>query len=218
MKMKEQYHKLRHNHHGYAIVEATIVFPIIIMIFTGLMLLASYLPQRAVLQYATQHAATAIASESGDTWLSYDADGLEYTRVNSKSDLDNVYASLLSSIFTSRKNSSAEDIVINQEKNSIHFASSELTVDCSVLNAVVYKEVSVSATSTFKAPVNLGFVGFPTEIPITVTSTAVVQNGDEFIRNMDIAADMIDFLMDKYDIDISGLTDKISEARSFLGI
>ena len=47
---------------------------------------------------------------------------------------------------------------------------------------------------------DLSFVGFPKEIPITVTSTAVVQNGDEFIRNVDIVTDFIEYLGDKFDL------------------
>lgn len=39
---------------GDAVVEATILFPIIIMIFAGLVLLSMYLPTRANLQRATQ--------------------------------------------------------------------------------------------------------------------------------------------------------------------
>ena len=39
---------------GDAVVEATILFPIIMMIFAGLMLLAVYLPVRMTLQHNTQ--------------------------------------------------------------------------------------------------------------------------------------------------------------------
>ena len=63
---------------GDAVVEATILFPIIIMIFAGLVLLAMYLPTRAALQRATQYAATAIATERSDTWLRHDPDALAY--------------------------------------------------------------------------------------------------------------------------------------------
>lgn len=206
------------NNQGYAVVEATLIFPLIIMIFTGLMLLASYLPQKAVLQYVTQHAATALATESSDTWLAYNKTAGEMQRFNDKSKLRNVYVSLLSSIFANSKGVDAEDIVIKKEGDAIRFASSTLTVDCSVMNAVLYKEISVRATSTFQSPINLGFVGLPTTIPVTVTSTAVVQNGDEFIRNVDIAVDLVLFFADKYNVDVSGLTEKIATARDFLKI
>lgn len=210
--------KVKNNNKGYAVVEATLIFPLIIMIFTGLMLLASYLPQKAVLQYVTQHTATMLATESSDTWLTYQVDKGEMTRFNDKSKLQNVYVSLLGSLFVNEKGGNAEEIVVKKEGDAIHFATSTLNVECSVMNAVIYKEISVQATSVFESPVNLGLVGFPSTIPVTVTSTAVVQNGDEFIRNVDIAADLVLFFAEKYNVDVSGLTKKIATARDFLKI
>ena len=83
---------------GDAVVEATILFPIIIMIFAGLVLLAMYLPTRAALQRATQYAATAIATERSDTWLRHDPDALEYYWIHDKDELGNVYGSVLGSL------------------------------------------------------------------------------------------------------------------------
>ena len=65
----KKYTKFLADTKAYAVVEATILFPIIMMIFAGLVLLAMYLPTRAVLQQATQYAATALATEQSDTWL-----------------------------------------------------------------------------------------------------------------------------------------------------
>ena len=42
---------------AYAVVEATILFPIIMMVFAGLVLLSVYLPTRTILQRGTQYAA-----------------------------------------------------------------------------------------------------------------------------------------------------------------
>lgn len=55
-------------------------------------------------------------------------------------------------------------------------------------------------------PVDLSFVKFPSEIPITVSSTAVVLNGDEFIRNMDLAVELVAYLDEKYNLHIKELT------------
>lgn len=65
---------------------------------------------------------------------------------------------------------------------------------------------------------NLEIINFPKEIPITVTSTAVVQNGDEFVRNIDLAADFVGYLEEKYNLDISGLTGWVNKVWKFLGI
>lgn len=203
---------------AYAVVEATILFPIIMMIFAGLVLLAMYLPTRAVLQRATQYAATALATEQSDTWLQFDADDMEYFWIGSKSRLPNVYVALVGSFFKGDTAQKAETIVTKAENTGLVHRAGELTVDCEIHNYVIYKEIVVTATRTIPMPVDLSFVQFPTEIPITVTSTAVVQNGDEFVRNIDIAADFITYLDEKYNLRFDKISEYINKAWSFLGI
>jgi hypothetical protein len=63
-------------------------------------------------------------------------------------------------------------------------------------------------------------IRFPKEIPITVTSTAVVQNGDEFIRNMDIAVDFVEYLDEQLGISdaFSGFSETMGKVWDFLKI
>lgn len=214
----EQKRNRRDSTAGYAVVEATILFPIIMMIFAGIILLAIYLPTRSALQRATQYAATALATEQSDTWLEFDVERMEYDWITKKNELPNVYVALVSSFFKGDTAKKAETIVRNMENNGITQTVGELTVSCEIHNYVVYKELAITATRTIPIPVDLSFVGFPTEIPITVTSTAVVQNGEEFVRNIDIAADFISYLQEKYDLPFDRLSEYINKAWSFLGV
>lgn len=189
---------------GYAVVEATFLFPIMIMVFAGVVLLATYLPLRSSLQRSTQYAATAIATEHSDTWLRHDAGKLEYYWLTDRDQLGSVYGSVLKAISGNGQDDedNARQIVINMEKNGfLKPSANNLEVEFGVVNYIVYKEIIVTATRTVKPPVDLSFVGFPKEIKITVTSTAVVQNGDEFIRNVDIATDFIEYLGEKFSLD-----------------
>lgn len=187
---------------GDAVVEATILFPIIIMIFAGLMLLAMYLPTRALLQHATQQAATAIATERSDTWLRYDPETLEYGWVQNKDELGSVYGALFGALTGNKRDDAdnAAQIVINKENNGVFKPGGETTVQYGVVNYIIYKEIVVTATHTIPLPVDLSFVGLPAEIPVTVTSTAVVQNGDEFVRNLDLAMDVTEYLAEKFNL------------------
>ena len=208
---------------GDAVVEAAILFPIIIMVFAGLVLLAVYLPTRAVLQRATQYAATAIATGRSDTWLRFDEGDMEYYWLSDRGDLENVYTSLFRAILNTEKNdeaAQAESIVTSMEQKGIFKLTGELTVELGVVNYVIYKEVVVTATRTIPVPVNLSFVRFPEEIPITVTSTAVVQNGDEFVRNVDLAVDFVEYLDEKYEISkvFESVGTVCSKFTDFLGI
>lgn len=192
-------------------VEATVLFPIIIMIFAGIVLLAMYLPTRAGLQRATQYAATAIATERSDTWLKYDVDGMKYYWETDKDRLGNVYSSLIRAIGGNRRDDEddAKQIVGKAEENNPFKAPGETIVEYGVVNYIIYKEVIVTATRTVPMPVDLSFVKFPKEIPVTVTSTAVVVNGDEFVRNMDLAADITQFAIEA--TGTQGVFDKVGE-------
>jgi len=192
---------------GDAVVEATILFPIMIMIFAALVLLAMYLPVRAVLQRATQYAATAIATENSDTWLFFDEYNMSYYHKANRNQLNNVYAELFSGSGDIQQKSG--EIVIYIENRGISSKAGQLYVEGYIENNIVYKEVVITATREFPMPVNLTFVGFPETIIVTATSTTVVQNADEFVRNIDMANDFADFIIEKYNL--NNITEAISD-------
>ena len=205
MAARKQRDNLWNDVRGDAVVEATILFPIIIMVFAGLVLLAMYLPTRAALQQATQYAATAIATERSDTWLRHDPDSMTYYWETERSALGSVYGAVLGAL-TGNNRDDADN--------------AEQAVEYGVVNYIVYKEIVVTATRTIPMPVDLSFVGFPSEIPVTVTSTAVVQNGDEFVRNMDLARDLTLFLAEKFNLTdmLDGVAELGEKFTGFLGI
>lgn len=181
---------------GDAVVEATILFPIMIMIFAALVLLSMYLPARATLQRATQYAATAIATETSDTWLFFDENSMSY---GLKGNLNNVYATLVKSVGSGNDYADkAETIVRKVEESGISVKTGKLTVKYEVVNYVIYREIIITATRTIPVPVNLSIIGFPKEIPITVTSKATAQNGSNFVSNIDLVVDFVDYLKGKY--------------------
>ena len=202
---------------GDAVVEATILFPVMILIFAALVLLAIYLPTRAALQRATQYAATAISTEQSDTWLFFDENSMSYYWETEKSRLDNVYAALFSGMGDAA--AKGENIVVDIEGRGISSKAGDLTVDCHIVNRLVYKEVVVTASREFKMPLKMSVIGFPEALSITVTSTAVVQNGEEFIRNMDLAVDFIAYIGKKFGL--TNISDTISSSwakvESFMG-
>ena len=95
--------------------------------------------------------------------------------------------------------------------------SSRLAVEYGVVNYIIYKEIVVTASRSVPVPLNLTMFGIPRELELKVTSTAVVQNGDEFIRNMDLAVDIMDDLFDLSET-FAGLTEICAKFTDFLGI
>lgn len=206
------------NTNGYAVVEATILLPVMLLIFAGVVLLSMYLPTRAVLQRETQYAATAMATTQSDTWLDFDANRMEYYWKSSLGFEDNVYAILFNPFWKGSPEEKAVTVVEKLDEGNIVARAGELKVECKVHNLVVYKEVVVTATRTIPIPVDLSLVNFPEEIPITVSSTAVVQNGDEFVRNIDLAKDFVEYLNEKYNLKIDKLAEWVDKAWKFLGV
>jgi len=179
--------RARENTNGFAVVEAVIIFPAMFMVFLALIMLAIYLPQRAMLQRATQMAATAIATEMGDPWIYCDQDTLSYKRYANTSDLPNVYDSLFhpnTAAFANKAVGLARRV--DAVENIPLISSGELTVTCSVVNYLVYKEVELTSIRSIKVPVNFSYVMFPKTIDLTVTAKATVKDGDDFVRNIDL--------------------------------
>ena len=198
---------------GDAVVEATILFPIMIMIFAALVLLAIYLPLQSVLQRATQHAATAVATEISDTWLFFDEGSMTYYWKTDKNELTNVYAGLFSG--NNEALNKGEDIVIYVENRSISAKTGDLSINFDGNNKILYMEVIAEASRDIPMPVNLSFIGFPESITVTSTSVVLVKNADEFIRNVDLAVTFAGFISEKFGITnitegISSFGDKVS--------
>ena len=189
---------------GDAVVEATIIFPLIIMVFAALVFLAIYLPTYAALQYVTQYTATALATQQSDTWLILDDTTISYRWITDRNSLPSVYVAMFSG--GSDISQRGEDIIRQLDGRILSAKTGELDISCYMVNYFVYKEVVAIATREYVIPVNLSIIGFPETIEISVTSTAVVQNGDEFIRNMDLATDFLSYIGEKF-----GLTN-ISES------
>ena len=71
----------------------------------------------------------------------------------------------------------------------------DLAVECSVTNYIVYKEITVTATRDIQIPIKLPVFGSPPDIKLVVSSKAVVQDGDEFVRNVDMVVDLMTYIM-----------------------
>jgi len=181
-------------------------------------ILAFYLPQRAMLQRATQFSANAIATEMSDTWMYFDANAMAPGRYANHSSLRSgkggVYVTLFKSIFNSGTGG-AESIAesMDRSENIPIISNGDLTVECSLVNYVVYKEIIVTATRTIPVPF-LTTIKFPETIDLVVTSKAVVQNGDEFIRNVDIAVDFLAYLRNRFPDSVGKVFDKAGELGS----
>jgi len=204
--------KIWHDTSGDALVEATILFPIMVMVFAALALLAMYLPQEANLERAVQFAASSLAPENADMGYGYDENGLavvwDFDLHNTYQDFftgtytgknSNVYFKMINWVITAGALASdkhlqerADAIVQSVMASSIMARSFPIEVECTVRRGLIYSDIEITATQTIKMPVNLSFIGFPEEILIAKSAKCMVLDGDGFLRSADDAVALED--------------------------
>lgn len=183
------------------VVEAVFLFPIASLLTLFLVLLSSYLPQRLILQDAAQFVATALASEASDTSVSFDTQGNFMQR--SGNDLSNVYVATFNDVFgrsLSGMEARAVSIAESLLSGSVLVSDGELVATCTSKNYVIYQEITVTLTREITYPIDFSLIGVPETFTITQSAKAVVQNGDEFVRNIAIATDITKWVDKKFGI------------------
>jgi hypothetical protein len=187
-------------------------------------MLAVYLPQRALLQETAQYAANNIAIDLADTGLVMADDGT-IEREDYYGGVFDVYVDAISGMWISEHEQNLyeeklTELVKSKIDNGIVKTSSDpndLTVTINATNYVIYQSVSVIVTQNVKLPMGLEFIGFPETIVMTQEAQAVVLNGDEFTRNIDLATDFASWLAKKIDkkLSESGIGDSYKKVKEF---
>lgn len=221
--MKIDQVRLIKDDNGDVIVEATILFPIIIMIFAAFVMLATYMPVRGNVQRAAQYAASIISVQESDTWIKFNKDQLEQQWLG-KSELPNVYMQALGSIFEtsnerSEKQSVAEAIVTAVLDNGIVSNNGKIIdINCEAKNYVIYKEIVVTVEYEVQMPLKLSFIEFDAKYTVSESATAIVTDGDGFVRNIDMLTDFVNYLDKKYDLGLDELSECLGKVFDFMGI
>jgi len=182
---------------AYVVIESAIILPIYIFAIFGIIVVALYLPERAVLQRATQTAASSIAIQESDAWLRINENTGQLEFVPEKG---NVYVNFVRSLVWTRNRrntmeTQAISIVENLSQNQLLLLGvGDIDVTIQTRNWVVYQEIKVTASRTMEIPVRFPFINMPLYIPMTYSSTAVVNNSAEFVRTIDMLVDLFRFI------------------------
>lgn len=197
---------------GTAMVEATLMLPFCMIMIVGVLYAALYLCQKANIQSNLETALLYYKVAESDTYveskaqMEYDGSGLEAVGSNygtvrylnpyrfffmnfKESDYKSFFRSICGHMFFD----SGENVAVSARRH----------------NYIFYKTIEATATQTVKPPINLTWVGGPEEMTIEVTGEIVINDGDDFIRNVDFAIDMLaDTKMGKF---IQGIGGKVRE-------
>lgn len=188
--------RLLKNEDGLAIVEATILLPVCMLMIIALYYASIFLCQKANLQANLQTALIYYKNVESDTYVeakeqmqfqhtdgTVGAVGSSYGRTSKLFPYrffgmqfrEQSFASLFRSICGNMFFDSGDNV--------------DLTVRS--VNYVVYKKISATASQEVRPAISLKMVGVPEQMTISVSGETVVTDADDFIRNTDFAADLI---------------------------
>lgn len=194
-----------------AIIEYTIVFPIVmaiicILIFTGFAML-----DKAALESEVERTALYVSKVVADpnyediTTRSAASNEIDSIAVGADSITTHPYRYLFGA---SADTGAAEQTARAQIMKSQLLHNDDVRVEVRV-NQGVFNKVTVTATEGFEMPTFLKSLNMPNLLTIEVTATQYVNEPAEFIRNADLAIDIVEDVGEK-----TGITDKLHDLSS----
>lgn len=199
---------------GAIMVEATIYFPIVIFTVFAMIYFGMVMFQDSILTFQVQKLAAMGGREIA--YPGYEAfadDGsLSSTAVDFKAESD--FSSKMSGYYEGhsehlynewRFDYSGEEQRLENELASMLSRRSFLTgvesaCDVTIKNNVIGKVITVEASYGLKSPKFLEYVGVPMDIKLKSSIKQTASNPTEMVRNIELAADLTDFLLERFGV------------------
>ncbi len=188
---------LQKDERGMAVVEAAILLPLCMLMVFAVYYASIFMCQKANMQANLQNALVYYKNTDSDTYVTANAN-MAYKResasVGASGSAYGVNQEHLSPyrFFLFSFNKEEFESFFRSMAGYMFFDTGdniEITTDTT--NIIVYKTIEAVATQTVRPAVSLAWIGFPDEIELKVTAKSVVTNGDELIRNIDLAVDLL---------------------------
>ena len=200
------------NENGYMMIEAVLVYPIIIIALTAFLYIVLLFGQRAQLMAAAENTMIYIQSfcmsaKGGDSIVMPNE---EQAYSNGEY---NVYSNWISEMggfagmdkrFSSLTDEKVTDIYNYYLGTPLMGSADNIDVKFESKNYMIVKNINMKVTYTAKSPISFSYIGFGEfdDIKMTVEFQAPIQDAPETIRNFQF----VDYVLHK-----SGLDDKIDE-------
>ncbi|MDL2301874.1 pilus assembly protein [Lachnospiraceae bacterium OttesenSCG-928-D06] len=211
---------------GYALVENMIVLPIVFLVVFAMLFLGFMLHAKTTIESAakrgTLYASKLICDPQYEKIVAEAIDETkgELNELSSKEfDFSRIehyepyrYIPFLSSKFSSGGTTDLEASVqayvqkIMNQNSTWMFTMDTDSIECEVVNYVLYQKVVVKIKTTYHLPAIFGLLGIPETYDLVAEEVLTVSDQDEFIRNVDFAQDLIVEIADS-----TGITKAIGE-------
>lgn len=188
-----EFHK---SERGLAVVEATILLPFCIIMVIAVYYASIFMCQRANLQANLQNALIYYKNVESDT----------YVTANSTMDYSNSSNTVIAvgsgystpqelfpyRFFGMKFNKAGFESFFRSVCGHMFFDTGDnVVLEVDKTNFVIYKTITATATQTVQPAISLSMLGLSNEIVISVTGEVVVNDADDFIRNVDFVIDII---------------------------
>lgn len=209
----------------YMIVEAAIVYPIMLVMIMVIIFFCAFMVIKANMQSALETALVYYRTELSDRYVSFlederisgnDVSDTKYTKLESTSGWTNIYEEFFSEMSSGINENRFKQIFLNNYK-FLNFASvldenessgiydGGLTVHIeSTANFVIYRELTASAEQKVKMPFVNGMFGIDNTLTIRADASIVVSDSVSLMR----ATDIVDYFWVK-----TGLEDKWESSK-----
>lgn len=223
---------------GAIMVEASIYFPIVLAIVFAIIYVSLWKLEDCAAYFAAQKvassAANALAHE--DYELLYGNTGDDVVGIDTSIDFqwaqgDTVPEAYVNNYYSTRKslykrvkiNSGEYEKSLKKLMNATKFVPFHLKdedVHVKVQAGLLRTVVSVEVTAGFQTPGIMRYIGFEEEFKMKSAGYQFVSEPVEFVRNADLAFDLIDYLFDRLGISakIENFTKKWDTIKNKLGI
>lgn len=213
---------------GYVIVEATIVYPIVVMVFFVILYAAMFIYHKANLQASIENALIYFKNQRSDSYVEIE----DRIKKETTSMIGNKYnrpeflfpyrhgfqflvegtTKVIQKLDGSMENDEGVDERLTEDFKK--YFNSSYDIDISEIKVIprnfyFFKEIEVRAVKKIKTSLNLAMVGGLNEIEIKAIAKVVVVDGDNFIRDVDY----VTFLLEdtKFGKSIKEIKQKIIE-------
>lgn len=188
--------KLLKNEDGLAIVEATILLPVCMLIVIALYYASIFLCQRANLQANLQTALIYYKNVESDTYVEAKEQMQFQNGDGTVGAVGSSYGST-SKLFPYRffgmkfREGNFKSLFQSICGHMFFDTGDNVSLSVKSTNYVVYKKITATAAQTVQPAISLAMVGGPDEMTICATGESIITDADDFIRNTDFAVDLI---------------------------
>lgn len=198
------------NEKGEAVIEATLIYPIVFFV-VGFIILFGLYEMQGVLeyscaQYIANYTSKLITEPGYENYGEINDNDIDFKSVNNFEDDKSKFSAKIyrrinySGVSKENMNNKLENMINSSKLLKIDDTDCSVKFKRTILNTTVIVTVKDSITM----PKFLNYIGLDNEWNRSVTATSVVTDPAEFIRNFDMAQDAITYVLNKL-----GLGDKI---------